>query len=82
MAVRTAMDDALESAVQTGRVPGVVATVRALPARRLVLDGEAMGLAADGRPLPFQEISSRAAIWPRSGPGIARMTPHILWVFR
>jgi len=45
----------------TARVPGVVASVRALPARSLVLDGEAMGLAADGRPLPFQEISSRAA---------------------
>ena len=45
----------------TARVPAVVAAVRALPARALVLDGEAMGLAADGWPLPFQEISSRAA---------------------
>jgi DNA ligase-1 len=39
----------------------VVDCVRALPARTLVLDGEAMGLDAAGRPLPFQEISSRAA---------------------
>ncbi|NJC71118.1 ATP-dependent DNA ligase [Planosporangium thailandense] len=45
----------------TARLPGVVAAVRALPARTLVLDGEAMGLDAAGRPLPFQEISSRAA---------------------
>jgi DNA ligase-1 len=45
----------------TARLPGVVDCVRALPARTLVLDGEAMGLDAAGRPLPFQEISSRAA---------------------
>ncbi|QGN50703.1 ATP-dependent DNA ligase [Micromonospora sp. WMMD558] len=45
----------------TVRVPEVVAAVRALPARELVLDGEAIGLDAAGRPLPFQETSSRAA---------------------
>ncbi|BCL13512.1 DNA ligase B [Micromonospora sagamiensis] len=45
----------------TARVPEVVAAVRALPARELVLDGEAIGLDATGRPLPFQETSSRAA---------------------
>ncbi|MBF5030745.1 MULTISPECIES: ATP-dependent DNA ligase [unclassified Micromonospora] len=45
----------------TGRLPQVVAAVRALPARELVLDGEAIGLDAAGRPLPFQETSSRAA---------------------
>ncbi|MFI6824330.1 ATP-dependent DNA ligase [Micromonospora sp. NPDC050187] len=45
----------------TSRVPEVVAAVRALPARELVLDGEAIGLDATGRPLPFQETSSRAA---------------------
>ncbi|MCW3815658.1 ATP-dependent DNA ligase [Micromonospora sp. DR5-3] len=45
----------------TGRLPEVVAAVRALPARELVLDGEAIGLDAAGRPLPFQETSSRAA---------------------
>jgi DNA ligase-1 len=39
----------------------VVAAVRALPARELVLDGEAMALDAAGRPRPFQETSSRAA---------------------
>ncbi|RKN42104.1 ATP-dependent DNA ligase [Micromonospora endolithica] len=45
----------------TARVPEVVAAVRALPARELVLDGEAIGLDATGRPLPFQQTSSRAA---------------------
>ncbi|MFI7489418.1 ATP-dependent DNA ligase [Micromonospora echinaurantiaca] len=45
----------------TTRVPEVVAAVRALPARELVLDGEAIGLDATGRPLPFQETASRAA---------------------
>ncbi len=45
----------------TARLPGVVAAVRALPLREAVLDGEAMALGPDGRPRPFQEISSRAA---------------------
>ncbi|MDG4796019.1 ATP-dependent DNA ligase [Micromonospora sp. WMMD1082] len=45
----------------TSRVPEVVAAVRALPARELVLDGEAIGLDATGRPLPFQQTSSAAA---------------------
>jgi DNA ligase-1 len=45
----------------TPRLPAVVAAVQALPARELVLDGEAMALDQDGRPRPFQETSSRAA---------------------
>ncbi len=45
----------------TTRVPEVVAAVRALPAREIVLDGEAMALDERGRPRPFQETSSRAA---------------------
>ncbi|WP_213453388.1 ATP-dependent DNA ligase [Rhizomonospora bruguierae] len=45
----------------TLRLPEVVAAVRALPARELVLDGEAMMLDKAGRPRPFQETSSRAA---------------------
>ncbi len=45
----------------TQRLPGVVAAVRALPVREIVLDGEAMALDATGRPRPFQETSSRAA---------------------
>ncbi|MEV6494899.1 ATP-dependent DNA ligase, partial [Actinoplanes sp. NPDC051633] len=45
----------------TARLPDVVAAARALPAREIVLDGEAMALDAGGRPRPFQETSSRAA---------------------
>jgi DNA ligase-1 len=45
----------------TPRLPAVVAAVLALPAREVVLDGEAMALDPSGRPRPFQETSSRAA---------------------
>ncbi|HWH30816.1 MAG TPA: ATP-dependent DNA ligase [Mycobacteriales bacterium] len=45
----------------TARMPEVVAAVCALPARRLVLDGEALAVDAEGRPRPFQETASRAA---------------------
>jgi len=43
----------------TGRVPEVVDAVRALPVTSTVLDGEAIALRADGRPLPFQVTASR-----------------------
>ena len=39
----------------TGDLPAVVGAVRGLPARRLVLDGEALALDAGGRPLAFQD---------------------------
>jgi len=45
----------------TPRLPEVVSAVRALPARDIVLDGEAIGLDGQGRPRPFQETASRAA---------------------
>ncbi|MFP5219212.1 MAG: ATP-dependent DNA ligase [Actinomycetes bacterium] len=45
----------------TARMAEVVEAVRALPARRLVLDGEALAVDAGGRPRPFQETASRAA---------------------
>ncbi|GAA4706613.1 ATP-dependent DNA ligase [Phytohabitans rumicis] len=45
----------------TARLPEVVAAVRGLPSREIVLDGEAMALDASGRPRPFQETASRAA---------------------
>jgi|SRR5579875_347103 len=38
----------------TGAVPEVVAAVRAMPARELILDGEVLSLDAAGRPQPFQ----------------------------
>jgi DNA ligase-1 len=40
-------------------VPEVVAVTRAMPARSLVLDGEAIALRSDGTPLPFQETMRR-----------------------
>jgi DNA ligase-1 len=49
----------------TSRVPEVVDAVRALPAERLVLDGEVIALdrpdLATGQPLPFQRTASRTA---------------------
>lgn len=45
----------------TERLPEVVAAVRALPADRLVLDGEVLAVQADGRPEKFQVIASRTA---------------------
>lgn len=41
------------------RVPEVIEAVRALPARTLVLDGEAIALAASGAPLPFSATMRR-----------------------
>lgn len=43
----------------TARVPELVEVVAAMPARRLVLDGEAIALRADGSPLPFQTTMRR-----------------------
>ncbi len=43
----------------TAAVPEVVEAARALPARALVLEGEAIALAADGRPQPFQVTMRR-----------------------
>ncbi|HEY0714740.1 MAG TPA: ATP-dependent DNA ligase [Polyangia bacterium] len=43
----------------TVAVPEIVERVRALPARRLVLDGEAIGFSPSGRPLPFQQTMRR-----------------------
>ncbi|MEV4562072.1 ATP-dependent DNA ligase [Kitasatospora sp. NPDC049285] len=43
----------------TDRLPEVVARVRELPERRLVLDGEVLALDADGLPRPFQQTSGR-----------------------
>lgn len=45
----------------TDRVPEVASVAAALPADRLVMDGEAVALDRDGRPLPFQVTGARAA---------------------
>jgi DNA ligase-1 len=43
----------------TARVPEIVAVVRSLDTKALVLDGEAIALRHDGRPEPFQVTMSR-----------------------
>jgi DNA ligase 1 len=43
----------------TARVPEVVEAALALPARAVVLDGEVIALAPDGRPQPFQVTAAR-----------------------
>ncbi|MFN2644716.1 MAG: ATP-dependent DNA ligase [Burkholderiales bacterium] len=43
----------------TSRVPEIVAAVRAVAPRELILDGEAIALRADRRPHPFQVTMSR-----------------------
>ncbi|MCK7624818.1 ATP-dependent DNA ligase [Streptomyces sp. RS10V-4] len=43
----------------TARLPEVAALARELPAERFVLDGEVIGLDADGRPVPFQRVAGR-----------------------
>ena len=45
----------------TARVPELVASVAAMPADTLVLDGEAIAIGPNGRPRPFQETGARAA---------------------
>lgn len=60
----------------TARVPEIVAAVRALPARTLVLDGEALALDAAGRPRPFQETASRSATRDAELAASATLTPY------
>jgi DNA ligase-1 len=43
----------------TSQVPEVVAAIARLPARRVILDGEASAFGAGGRPLPFQDTMGR-----------------------
>lgn len=43
----------------TASVPEIVEAVRALPAREVILDGEAVCFAPDGRPQPFQVTARR-----------------------
>jgi DNA ligase-1 len=43
----------------TDRVPEIVAAARALPARRVILDGETLSLDEDGGPRPFQDTMAR-----------------------
>jgi DNA ligase-1 len=50
----------------TASVPELVAMIRDLPVRSVVLDGETLALDVDGKPRPFQETMSRfGATTPR-----------------
>jgi DNA ligase 1 len=55
----------------TGRLPGVVAAVRALPGRQFVLDGEVLGVGDDERPDLFQHTMSRFGRHDGAGGGLA-----------
>jgi DNA ligase-1 len=61
----------------TARLPSVVAATLAVPAPRVVLDGEAIALRGDGRPEPFQVTSSRIAA---GAPGIAPVFFDVLHI--
>ena len=62
----------------TDRLPEVVEAVAALPAQRLVIDGEAIALDRDGRPRPFQETASRtmSSAGRRRAAGAGAVTPY------
>jgi DNA ligase-1 len=57
----------------TARVPEIVKAVLSLDVTTVVLDGEAIALAGDGTPRPFQVTGSRAAT--RGAGGDVRLTP-------
>ncbi|MFM6852195.1 MAG: ATP-dependent DNA ligase, partial [Terrabacter sp.] len=59
----------------TGRLPEVVEVARSLPADRFVLDGEALALTDDGRPMAFQDTASRTA-QDAAREGQSEVTPH------
>ncbi len=63
----------------TSRLPEVGAAVRALPATRLVLDGEVLAFRADGRPEAFQVIASRTA--SKADTEVAARTPLRVFFF-
>ncbi len=64
----------------TARVPEIVAATRSLPVTTAVLDGEAVALAADGRPRPFQVTAARTASQGDAG-RLRDQTPLTLFLF-
>ncbi|GAA1172327.1 ATP-dependent DNA ligase [Ornithinimicrobium humiphilum] len=64
----------------TDRLPEVVETVLALPARTAVLDGEVIALGDDGRPLPFQVTGARTAS-SADPAALSRSTPVTTFLF-
>jgi DNA ligase-1 len=62
----------------TDYVPEAIAAVQALPARKLILDGEAIVFGANGRPLPFQDTMKR---FGKNGTKLVDSHPLSLTVF-
>jgi DNA ligase-1 len=62
----------------TAYVPEAIAAVAALPARRLILDGEAIVFGPSGRPLPFQDTMKR---FGKHGNALAGELPLTLTAF-
>jgi DNA ligase-1 len=62
----------------TSYVPEAIAAVAALPARRLILDGEAIVYGKNGRPLPFQDTMKR---FGKNGNALAAEMPLTLTAF-
>jgi DNA ligase-1 len=58
----------------TDRMPEVVSIILGLPVEQVVLDGEALTMAADARPQPFQDTMSR--VGRRTGEPTATVAPH------
>ncbi|HUB37747.1 MAG TPA: ATP-dependent DNA ligase [Streptosporangiaceae bacterium] len=63
----------------TSRVPELVQAALSLNVTAAVLDGEAVALRPDGRPLPFQVTSARAA--SQSSPAEPGLVPLALFLF-
>jgi ATP-dependent DNA ligase len=64
----------------TGRVPEIVEAAMSLPVTAVVLDGEAVALAPDGRPRPFQVTAARTASQGDVG-RLRAETPLTLFLF-
>jgi DNA ligase-1 len=62
----------------TAYVPEAVAAIAAMPARRLILDAEAIVLAPNGRPLPFQDTMKR---FSKNGIALAAERPLTVTAF-
>lgn len=62
----------------TSYVPEAVAAVSAMPAQKLILDGEAIVYGPNGRPLPFQDTMKR---FGKNGPLLKDKMPLSLAVF-
>jgi DNA ligase-1 len=61
----------------TARAPEIVAAVRGLPAKSLILDGEAIALRPDKRPHPFPVTMSRFG--SQQDPGAAEVTLSVFF---